>query len=66
MKLKDETVLSIGMMSLAIGILVGRFTYFVHSDFLILDFVGGVLLGLSLVMNFFYLVKKSKKLSIKS
>ena len=67
MKLKDETVLSIGMMSLAIGILVGRFTYFVHSDFLILDFVGGgVLLGLSLVMNLFYLVKKSKKLSIKS
>jgi hypothetical protein len=66
MKLKDETALSIGMMFLAIGILVGRFTYFVHSDFLILDFVGGVLLGLSLVMNLFYLVKKSKKLSIKS
>ena len=66
MKLKDETVLSIGMMSLTIGILVGRFTYFEYSGFSISDFMEGVLYGLSLVMNLFYLVKKSKKLSIKS
>ncbi len=66
MKLKDETILSIGMMSLSIGILVGRFTYFEYSGFSISDFLEGVLYGLSLVMNLFYLVKKSKKLSITS
>ena len=65
MKLKDETVLSIGMMSLTSGILVGRFTYFEYSGFLISAFVEGVLYGLSLVINLFYLVKKSKILNIK-
>ena len=66
MKLKDETILSIGMMSLSIGILVGRFTYFEYSGFSISDFLEGVLYGLSLVMNLFYLFKKSKKFSITS
>jgi hypothetical protein len=64
MQLKDETVLSIGMMSLAIGILIGRFMYFEYSGFSISDFIEGILYGLSLVMNLFYLVKKSKKLSL--
>jgi len=59
--LKDETALSIGMMSLAIGILVGRFTNFEYSGFSISAFVEGVLTGISLVMNLFYLARKSKK-----
>jgi hypothetical protein len=63
MKLKDETILLIGMMSLAFGIFVGRFTFFEYSGFSISDFVEGVLYGLSFVMNLFVLVKKSKKLS---
>jgi len=33
MVLKDENALSIGMMSLAIGILVGRLTNFEYSAF---------------------------------
>lgn len=61
MTLKDETASSIGMISLAIGILVGRFTYFEYSGFSISDFVEGILIGLSLVMNLFYLARKSKK-----
>ena len=60
MKLKNETVLSIGMMSLTIGILVGQFTNFEYSGFPISDFVEGVLFGLSLVMNLFYLLKIRK------
>jgi hypothetical protein len=63
-KLKDETHLSIGMMSLAIGILVGRFTHFEYSGFSISDFVEGILIGLSLVMNLFYLAIKSKNREI--
>jgi tetrahydromethanopterin S-methyltransferase subunit C len=61
MGLKDEAVLSIGMMSLAIGILVGRFTSFEYSGFSISAFVAGVLTGLSLVMNLFYLARRSRK-----
>ena len=66
MKLKDNTIISIGMMSLTFGILIGRFTYLEYSDFSISDFAEGILYGLSLVMNLFYLITKSKKLSIKS
>ena len=58
---KDETVLSVGMMSLAIGILVGRFTSFEVSGFSVSDFIEGVLTGVSLVMNLYYLVRKSRK-----
>jgi hypothetical protein len=61
MRFKDETILSIGMMSLAIGILVGRFTHLEYFGFSISDFVEGVLTGVSLVMNLFYLARKSKK-----
>ena len=61
MVLKDETALSIGMISLAIAILIGRFTNFEYSGFSISAFVEGVLTGVSLVMNLFYLVRKSKK-----
>jgi len=66
MKLKDEIILSIGLFSLTIGIIVGKFTYFEYFGFSISDFLEGVLYGLSLVMNLFYLVNKSKKLGITS
>ena len=61
MKLKNETVLSIGMISLAMGIIIGRFTYFEYFGFSITDFLEGVLYGLSLVMNLFYLVKNRRR-----
>jgi len=61
MGLKDETVLAIGMMSLSIGFLVGHFTSFEYSGFSVSAFVAGVLTGLSLVMNLFYLVRRSRK-----
>ena len=43
MKLKDNTIISIGMMSLTFGILIGRFTYLEYSDFSISDFAEGIL-----------------------
>jgi hypothetical protein len=60
MRLKDETILAIGMMSMALGILVGRFLHFEYIGFSVTDFVEGVLVGLSLVMNITYLVLKRK------
>ncbi len=66
MKLKDETALSIGMISLAVGILIGRFTHVELSGFSISDFAEGVLTGLSLVMNLYYLVRRSRKQTSKT
>ena len=58
--LKDENILAVGMMSMAIGILVGRFTHFEYSGFSISDFVEGILTGISLVMNLAYMIRKRK------
>jgi hypothetical protein len=63
MRLKDETILAIGMISMALGILIGRFLHFEYLGFSVTDFVEGVLVGLSLVMNITYLVMKRKKKS---
>jgi hypothetical protein len=60
MQLSDERMLSIGMISLAVGILIGRFLYFEYAGFSITDFVEGILIGLSLVMNLAYLIRKRK------
>ena len=61
MQLSDERTLAIGTISLAIGILIGRFLHFEYSGFSVTDFVEGVLIGLSLVMNTTYLIRKRKK-----
>jgi hypothetical protein len=58
--LKDENILAVGMMSMAIGILVGRFTHFEYSGFSISDFVEGILTGVSLVLNLAYMVRRRK------
>ena len=61
MLLKDETLLSVGMISLAVGILIGRFLSFEYLGFAVTDFMEGVLIGLYLVMNVAYLVRKRRK-----
>jgi hypothetical protein len=61
MRLSDERILSIGMISLAIGILIGRFLHFKYAGFSITDFIEGILIGLSLVMNITYLIRKRKE-----
>jgi hypothetical protein len=62
MPLKDETMLAIGMISLALGILIGRFVHFEYSGFSISDFIEGILVGLSLVMNLAYLIRVRSKM----
>lgn len=61
MELSDERILAVGMISLALGILIGRFLYFEYAGFSITAFTEGVLVGLSLVMNITYLIRKRKK-----
>jgi hypothetical protein len=61
MRLSDEKTLAIGAISLALGILIGRFIHFEWAGFSVTDFVEGVLIGLSLVINLAYLIRKRKK-----
>ena len=61
MQLSDERILAIGAISLALGILIGSFLHFEYAGFSVTDFVEGVLIGLSLVMNITYLIRKRKK-----
>jgi hypothetical protein len=58
---KDEDILAMGMMSLALGILVGRFTNFDYAGFAVSDFVEGLLIGLSLALNIGYMIMKRSK-----
>ena len=58
MTLKDETMLTIGMLSMALGILIGRFVNFEFSGFSVSAFLEGILVGLSLVMNLAYLIRR--------
>jgi len=61
--IKNENVLlAVGMISICLGILVGRFLHFEYSGFSVSDFVEGVLTGVSLVLNLTYLIRmRSKK-----
>ncbi|TFH22817.1 hypothetical protein E4G67_03915 [Candidatus Bathyarchaeota archaeon] len=61
MQLKDENMLAIGMLSMALGILIGRFVSFEYSGFSVSAFIEGVLVGLSLVMNLTYLIRRKSK-----
>jgi hypothetical protein len=58
--MKDENILALGMFSVSLGILVGRFLHFEYSGFSVSDFVEGVLVGLSLVLNLTYLIRRRK------
>jgi hypothetical protein len=46
------------MISIALGILIGRFLHFEYLGFSVTDFVEGLLVGLSLVMNLTYLYRR--------
>ncbi|PVX26759.1 MAG: hypothetical protein CW716_05400 [Candidatus Bathyarchaeum sp.] len=61
MGLKTETMLPIGMITMALGILIGRFVQIEISGFAISDFVEGILVGVSLTMNLAYLALKPRK-----
>ena len=58
MVLKDESILAIGMLSITLGLLIGRFVHFEYSGFSVSDFLEGVLVGVSLVMNLTYLIRQ--------
>jgi hypothetical protein len=60
LQLKDENLLAVGMITLSIGLLIGQFSNFEYAGVAISSFFEGLLIGLSLVMNAIYLIKKGK------
>jgi len=58
---EDEHILALGMLSLALGSLIGRFTSFEYSGFSVSDFIEGMLIGLSIALFFVYMIMKKKK-----
>jgi len=60
MLLKNENILTLGMMSLSLGILVGRFLHYEVSGFSVSDFIEGVLTGLSLMLYLTFLMRVRK------
>ena len=61
MLIKEENLQALGMFSLSLGILIGRFLHFEYSGFAVSDFVEGVLVGLSLVLNLAYLIRRRSR-----
>ena len=58
MLIKNENTLqAMGMISLSLGILIGRFLHIEYSGFSVSDFVEGILIGVSLVLNLNYLIR---------
>ena len=51
MYLKNETMLAIGLISLALGVLIGEFFHFEYGGILISNFLEGFFVGLAIVMT---------------
>jgi len=61
MLIKQENLQALGMFPISLGILIGRFLHFEYSGFAVSDFVEGVLVGLSLVLNLAYLIRRRSR-----
>jgi len=57
MKLKQALAMPIGILLLSVAILMGKFLP--HNN--IFDFIVGILTGLSIVLNIYYIVAISQK-----
>jgi hypothetical protein len=61
MGLNPETMLSIAMTSMTLGILIGGFVQIEYLGFSVSDFIEGILVGLALTMNLAYLIQFRRK-----
>jgi hypothetical protein len=61
MPLKNESMLALGMISMALGILIGRFLHFEYFGFSVTDFIEGILTGLSLVLNLTFMIRNRRQ-----
>ena len=59
--LKNEHMLAIGMISMAVGILIGRFVEFEYAGFSVSSFLEGILIGMSITLNVVYMIRINRK-----
>ncbi|MGD9139956.1 MAG: hypothetical protein PVJ42_00285 [bacterium] len=57
----EQTILSIGLMSLAVSILLRRFVAPLFGEPLWIVFLEGVLVGISIVLNTVYLIRLRRR-----
>ena len=57
MYLKNEAMLAIGLISLALGVLIGEFLHVEYGGILISNFLEGLFVGLAIVMTLAYMVR---------
>lgn len=57
MRLKDETLFALGLLSTSASIIIKTFFKLSYMNFSISDFLEGLFVGLSLVLNLTYLVR---------
>ena len=58
MKLKDETLMAVGMFSLTLSVVIRVFFDMSYMGFSVTDFLEGVLVGISMTTNLAYLVRR--------
>ena len=58
MKLRDETLMAVGMFSLALSIVIRVFFEVSYMGFSVTDFLEGVFTGMSMTTNLAYLVRR--------
>jgi membrane protein implicated in regulation of membrane protease activity len=61
MQIKNKTMLSVGLLSLALSILIGKFTFISYGNIIVSDFLSGFFVGLSIVMMLAYAVRLRMK-----
>jgi hypothetical protein len=61
MMVRDETLLALGMLSMSASILIKTFFKLSYMNFSISDFLEGLFVGLSLVLNLTYLVRLKRE-----
>jgi len=63
MALSAQHKLLAGMLTLALGLLFGRFESFLFMDIPVFSFLSGLFMGLSVAMNLAYMVSIRQKLT---
>jgi hypothetical protein len=61
MQIKYKTMLSVGLLSLVLSILIGKFTSLAYGSVMVSDFLSGFFVGLSVVMMLAYVVRLRTK-----
>jgi hypothetical protein len=61
MQIRNKNMLSVGLLSLVLSILIGKFTSLIYNGIMVSDFLAGFFIGLSIVMMLAYAIRLRTK-----